>query len=148
MVSTSILNLIVGDNSFNLIRNSFRHILDSGVYRIPCSGCDSSYIGESTDIGRRLKQHKTDIKNANYNNSIMKHIAETGHPVPIDNASVIIKINNVNRRKLFESIIIKNTKNINAYQTSVQLDKFTISLLNTYVPNLRKLIVDLDTGQP
>ena len=34
----------------------------SDTYSIPCSSCNLQYIGESDDIGRRLQQHKHDIR--------------------------------------------------------------------------------------
>ena len=107
---------------------------------MPCSACNKQYIGESDNIDRRLQQHKNDIRNNNRNNPIVKHISEFDHPVNIENASIVQFVNDIKRRKLIESFIIKNSNNFNVYQCSVNKDNDTSNILLQSVPSLRHLI--------
>ena len=78
---------------------------DASIYRVPCNRCNLVYIGESDNIPRRLQQHKNDVRNANDNNPIVKHIVNADHPVSIDQSTVIKNISNITQRKLIESFI-------------------------------------------
>ena len=64
---------------------------EAGIYKVPCSGCELIYIGESDNISRRMQQHKNDIRNCNLNNPIMKHIVNTEHPITVNNFSIVNK---------------------------------------------------------
>ena len=116
----------------------------SGVYKVPCSACNKQYIGESDNIDRRLQQHKSDIRNNNRNNPIVKHISELDHPVNIKNASIVQFVNDIKRRKLIESFIFKNSNNFNVYQCSVNIDNATSNILLQSVPSLRHLIYSIN----
>ena len=112
---------------------------------MPCSACNKQYIGESDNIDRRLQQHKSDIRNNNRNNPIVKHISELDHPVNIENASIVQFVNDIKRRKLIESFIIKkNSNNFNVYQCSVNIDNATSNILLQSVPSLRHLIYSIN----
>ena len=104
--------------------------------------CNKQYIGESDNIDRRLQQHKNDIRNNNRNNPIVKHISELDHPVNIENASIVQFVNDIKRRKLIESFIIKNSNNI--YQCSANIDNATFNILLQSVPSLRHLIYSIN----
>ena len=118
----------------------------SGVYKVPCSACNKQYIciGESDNIDRRLQQHKNDIRNNNRNNPIVKHISELDHNVNIENASIVQFVNDIKRRKLIESFIIKNSNNFNVYQCSFNIDNATFNILLQSVPSLRHLIYSIN----
>ena len=100
----------------------------SGVHKVPCSACNKQYTGESDNIDRRLQQHKSDIRNNNRNNPIVKHISELDHPVNTENASIVQFVNDIKRRKLIESFTIKYSNNFNVYQCSVKMDNVTSNI--------------------
>ena len=70
------------------------------------------YIGESDSIPRRLQQHKNDVRNANDNNPIVKHIGNSDHPVSIDQSTVIKNISNIKQRKLIVYFLVSNSNNM------------------------------------
>ena len=111
------------------------------IYQIPCSSCSKSYIGESSDFDRRMYQHRYSQRNFDHNNAIVKHSLDTNHAVEVNNAKIIHKENDVQKRKLVESLIIKNTNNMNTHQTNYNLDQFSIYLL-THNTNIVKNILN------
>ena len=131
---------------FFLIRNIITKgsVRQSGIYSIPCSSCNLQYIGESDDRDRRLQQHKYDIQKYNRNNPIVKHISVQDHPVNINNATTVKIINNIRQHKAIESFLIKNVKNMNVYQCSMNFDHLISSFLLNNVPSLRKFLHSLN----
>ena len=119
---------------------------DAGIYRVPCNRCNLVYIGESDNIPRRLQQHKNDVRNANDNNPIVKHIVNADHPVSIDQSTVIKNISNIKQRKLIESFLISNSNNMNIYSASIHFDSTTSILLKNNSPFLSKLLNIVDPG--
>ena len=54
--------------------------MNSIVYRIPCGGCEASYIGESSrGLDTRLSEHRNDIRHHRTSNSLVLHIDSHGH---------------------------------------------------------------------
>ena len=81
----------------------------TGVYVIPCS-CGKEYIGE---IGRaieiRVKEHCTDIRhNYTKKSALAEHLAETGHQICIEKTKLLIQEGHCIKRKIKESLEIKN----------------------------------------
>ena len=79
------------------------------VYKIKCTTCEKSYIGET---GRKLKirvnEHKNDVRNNNNNISgLSQHAKETGHEIDWEGVEIIYKENNFNKRKFKEALVIK-----------------------------------------
>ena len=109
---------------------------ESGIYSIPCNSCDLRYIGETDDFERRMKNHRNDIRNEKTTNPIVKHILENDHRVNIGNSKLVKRVNNVNERKLIETILINNVPNFNIYQNSFNID---ISVSNILFSNISEI---------
>ncbi|XP_045137175.1 uncharacterized protein LOC123519735 [Portunus trituberculatus] len=53
---------------------------DSVIYKIPCSGCSSSYIGETgRGLKKRIYEHKNDMRHHRTSNSLVVHARDKGH---------------------------------------------------------------------
>ena len=84
------------------------------VYKIPCSGCQESYIGQT---GRRLKQrfdeHKRAIKQADFNASpLAEHAWTEQHPVDWSNVKVLSNPSDHTTRLVEEALAIRSTTNV------------------------------------
>ena len=95
------------------------------IYRIKCTDCNYSYFWETCDLKRRIYQHSYSKRTWDLNNAIVKHMWEKDHRMDIDNANIIIREQDKNKRKLIESIIINNTNNINIDKCNHNLNKFS-----------------------
>ena len=118
------------------------------IYEIPCSGCSKSYIGESSDFNRRMYQHKYSQRNFDQNNALVKHSLDTNHPIDINKAIIVHKENDIQKRKLIESLIIKNTDNINTQQTNYSLDQFSIDILTQHTKIIKGILNRLHNFSP
>ena len=47
--------------------------MDSGIYRITCSGNQKSYIGSAKDFGRRWNQHRWKLNSGKHYNTHLQH---------------------------------------------------------------------------
>ena len=53
---------------------------NSIVYKIPCKGCQKTYVGETyRGIKTRISEHKRDVKNHKITSSFVIHIEEDQH---------------------------------------------------------------------
>ncbi|XP_070380681.1 uncharacterized protein [Dermacentor albipictus] len=60
------------------------------IYKIPCKECDVSYISESGNFKRRLRQHMNDVaKGHTAANALVEHHELTGHIIDWDSAAII-----------------------------------------------------------
>ena len=84
------------------------------VYRIPCTNCSRTYIGQ-TGRPQRLKEHRRAVRNADTATSALaEHVHSTGHPVNWTEARVIDTCSYTSRRCLLESWMIhKETNHLN-----------------------------------
>ena len=74
------------------------------VYKIACSDCDCTYVGETgRNLHTRLTEHKRATKNKDPNNHIAVHHKQTGHTIDWDSATCITYCNNWHQRRLLES---------------------------------------------
>jgi len=91
----------------NLVNNSSKSVTQSGVYRIPCKGCNTFYIEETgRDLSVRLKEHKKAIASFNPLNALATHSSDLGHCFDFNNSSIIYKSNDVKTRRIVESAFI------------------------------------------
>lgn len=80
------------------------------VHRIPCADCGHTYIGETGNFVKRLKQHKNDVNKKHVATSALaEHTVSTGHDVNWDNVSIIEKERNQTARLYLASLHIKTT---------------------------------------
>ena len=93
------------------------------IYTIPCSSCDKMYIGETIDLERRMKQHKDALRKGDENSALFHHRQNENHLINPSNIKKILNVEEVQKRKLIESVLIHNTENINIHRSNYHLDK-------------------------
>ena len=76
------------------------------IYEISCGDCDSKYIGETErSLEIRFGEHmKTEIKNPT---AVGEHLKESKHQISEENVKIIAREGDNRRRKIHESIIIR-----------------------------------------
>ena len=90
-----------------------RHPL-SVVYNIPCGGCDHTYVGETgRGLNKRLKEHKTDMKNMTTSNAMVQHTLKTGHRPNWDAAHILHSDMDKKTRKALETAEIMTRQTMN-----------------------------------
>lgn len=108
---------------------------NTGIYSIPCNNCPLKYIGETIDYTRRLYQHSYDLRFDNLNSSLTQHRRTQNHGININSAKLNKIIHNTDYRKLTESYIIKNTKNMNLNKGETTID----NTVNTFLKKSKTL---------
>jgi hypothetical protein len=81
------------------------------VYKINCSQCPKSYIGETgRHLKTRIKEHEraTVVKDANY--ATYTHTADTGHTMDFNNVQILDRAKNYNHRLHLEAAHIASNK--------------------------------------
>ena len=72
------------------------------VYRIPCSACPWSYIGETgRTLRERVAEHKRAVRDWVTSSEIANHVAETGHAMNWE-ASAILSLESHHFRRVFK----------------------------------------------
>ena len=86
--------------------------------------------------------HDVFISTDMINNAIFKHVYEENHSIPLsdDKFSVVCKVNDTNKRKLIESILIQNSNNFNINQCNFKLDSFTNTYVKHNVPYIKNVL--------
>ena len=122
------LKKMLRDTGYNVVTSSGKRIGEivkktwtkdensdnSVVYKIPCSGCDSSYFGETCrGLPTRLKEHKADVRHHRHTSALVAHIDEVGHLPKWDGAEVMRKGLTKKQRKVVESLYVTTKENIN-----------------------------------
>ena len=111
------------------------------IYRIPCKGCDSSYIRESSrGLATRLSEHKNDIRHHRTSNSLVLHIDSHGHLPNWEEVEILQKGLNRSLRKTAEAAYITISKTINHREGFVKLSNVTSNLI---VNSLKKAMTVL-----
>ena len=102
------------------------------IYQIPCSDCDSVYIGETKrTFGQRVKEHKRAVQNGDLTkNEIADHCWTNNHNFDWDNRKIIDKENGWTARK------IKETLHSNKNNSSINSTSYNVPEI--WVPALRK----------
>jgi len=111
----------------------------AGVYRIPCKICPKFYIGETgRSIQQRMKEHQADIikPDPNLHSGVVNHVHDTGHFFDFQKMELLFTCNDVTKRHLVESALIK-------YYSK---DNLTVNLNSGFSPHnimLSKAITEL-----
>lgn len=98
------------------------------VYRINCSDCNVSYVGQTKrHLQTRKKEHQNDIKKNNNNHSVIsKHRISCRHNFKWSNVDILHKEKNIRKREIAEIFFIKRQTN------SINLQKDTENLNQIY----------------
>ena len=80
------------------------HERQGAIYKINCSYCQATYIGEtSRNLNIRLTEHKRATKNGDKTNHIAEHHRQTKHNIDWDSAKCITYSTNYKQRLTLES---------------------------------------------
>ena len=84
----------------------------SGIYKITCLLNGVCYIGQSVDLTRRVRQHKTDLKNNRHHN---KYLQNLFNKYKSDNFSFDVVYTTENAEKLdgFINALVEKIKALN-----------------------------------
>ena len=110
------------------------------IYEIPCRDCNKKYIGESIDINRRKKQHQDSLNKGDVNSALHKHRVNEDHFIQLDGMKSILNVDNVDKRRILEAILIQNVENFNFHTSNCNIDIFTNSILTRNVPSIVRVI--------
>ena len=113
------------------------------IYEIPCQGCNKTYIGESIDFDRRKRQRRDSLLRGDENSALFQHRQNNDHVINLDDMRAMIYINDVDKRRLLESILIQNVEAINVYKSNLKLDIFFNSIMTKHVTSVNKLLSSL-----
>ena len=84
------------------------------VYTQGCKDCDKVYVGES---GRRAScrkaEHQKCVRDMDMRSAIAQHVHEQSHRPDSDSFKVILKEKDWRRRKIKESLVIRQARNFN-----------------------------------
>jgi hypothetical protein len=109
-------HVIAADCRWPAVRSMLVHPKDKAltlnkcgiVYKIPCTGCDQFYIGETCrPIGTRVKEHRSSRDNPT---AVAEHCAQGHHDIDDNSISVTAREDNWWRRKIRESIEIRTQR--------------------------------------
>ena len=112
--------------------------ISCGVYKIPCSDCDKMYLGETgRDLNVRVKEHKRDVINAKPFSGVSDHSHKEGHTFDFDNSCIVYVCNNLSKRRIVESALIKNNKSnyTNLNEGFISFDAQVLSIVNSCIPS-------------
>jgi len=106
----------------------------NSVYRIDCSGCNASYIGQTKrQLKTRIKEHKQDLfKKTGTFSVVSEHRMKYGHDFDWEEVKVLDIENNYYKRIISEMIHIKRHNNNINKQTDTDL------FPDTYIPIVQK----------
>ena len=115
-------NIVTQFSAPGTIRQSLKSVKDNidkqqlkGVYKIDCS-CGKSYIGETgRSLQTRLKEHGADIRiGRSRTSALAEHSSKTKHHICLENASIIAREEQHQKRKIREALeILKHPCNLN-----------------------------------
>ena len=94
----------------------------TGVYRIPCDDCSQCYIGE-TKRALTLREHQANCRNQNQHSAVVDH-SSIGHSLGFDRARIVNTQRNTIKRKIAESLFIKNHSTVDGNKSSFPLSIF------------------------
>ena len=82
------------------------------VYSIKCSGCDSSYVGQtSRRLTTRFNEHAKAAEKRNTTHSALsQHICETGHTIELKDTSILYSDPDTFSRCVKETIAINQSR--------------------------------------
>ena len=100
-------------------------------------------MGETVDFNRRKREHKDSIRKCNENSAVFHHLTNNNHAIDISGMKVVKTVNNVEKRRLLESILIHNIDNFNIYKSNYKLDLFSNAIVTKHVNSVSKLLNEL-----
>ena len=110
---------------------------DIGVYEIPCTDCDKSYIGfTGKSLSQRLLQHKRSVKYGQQSSAIFNHINNNNHRINWNMSRIIYSSNCRFKSQIIESALIKQRNTMNLTKGSWDADIIDKTFLQ---PTIRRI---------
>ncbi|KAL7670698.1 hypothetical protein ACOME3_005626 [Neoechinorhynchus agilis] len=102
--------LIDNAENFQIVRPKNEDLPAGCVYKIPCSNCSLSYVGQTNNLKRRIAENRSAaIKNSDMSSAIVSHINDNGHEINFDGVEDLAR-RDVRRDKVtMEAIMIQQT---------------------------------------
>lgn len=106
--------------------------LSNVVYKIPCSGCDKCYVGQSSQsLKQRITQHKSDCRIGKRSCALVDHFQRADHHFDFNGSTVLQIENNYKKRLVYEMLhIAKNKDTINFKSDTNQLSTIYCNILS------------------
>ena len=110
-----------------MIKNS-PEVTSGCIYEVPCKNCNCKYLGQSSKgLATRLSQHKYSVRTGQMSNALFLHMNDFDHGIDWKKAKVILYCNNITRRNIIESAMIKYNQNlVNISPGIYRLDSFIV----------------------
>lgn len=82
------------------------------IYEIECKDCKQVYIGTTKrSLGKRMTEHKADIRNKRSCTGLSQHILEYNHTADFDKIKILDREKHTNRRFTLENLHIQQKLN-------------------------------------
>lgn len=112
------------------------------VYKIPCSGCNLAYYGETKKtLKDRMNQHRADVRHHRTSNSLVVHIEKCGKLPDWTNSTILASDLKRSERRAIESAYIQTSKNMNCREGSVKLAEMASQIIRTHNERARRMTV-------
>ena len=119
------------------------------VYKIPCSGCEKAYYGETyRGLTKRLREHRADVKHHRNTSALVNHIAEEDHLPKWDHAEVLGSNLSKKNRKMMEALYIATNENINQRTGDMKWTTYAAAVARADTTASRKTIHHINRHDP
>ena len=82
------------------------------VYKIKCSDCQATYIGETgRNLTTRLNENKRATKKRDLNNNVARHHLKTSHIIDLDSATGLTRSTDYHQRLTLEQTLEQTALN-------------------------------------
>jgi hypothetical protein len=99
------------------------HLDNRGVYEIPCTNCNKTYIGQTgRKMSHRMQEHRLNVKQFEKTSALAQHVVDELHVIDFKNAKSLATLNILYPRMVREAIEIeKRPQNMNNQKDSLKL---------------------------
>jgi len=105
------------------------------VYRIPCSSCDWSYVGETgRTLGDRLSEHRRAVRRFAVSSEVANHVTDSGHDMDWESALTLDSESHFRKRVFKEAWFSRKYDSGN--RVFCELDDVWKSFFSLYPPYL------------
>ena len=114
-------NIVTNRINFTSTKDKIcRSNISDVVYRIPCSGCDAVYVGQtSQQLKKRLALHKSDSKLRPQRCALASHAHSTGHSIDYEGVQIVEREDREFLRTFLEMCHINDSDNAMNAKTDV-----------------------------
>jgi len=104
----------IGKRLISRLKDVVPQIDKPGIYKINCSQCISSYIGQTKrSLQIRMTEHERDLRLEKVRSVFLPHVSMTGHNIDFDNIKLIDRYDGYHSTNIRESFSINANSNGN-----------------------------------